>query len=659
VRYVVTGGTGFIGKHLLERLVRRQGEIGVVVRPRSISRFDELVTRLGEHGSQLKMLAGDITAEGLGLGPEDTAWCTGATVFHLGAIYDLAADDSVTETANVLGTKNVVGFANAVNAARLHHLSSIAVAGHYKGRFTEEMFAEGQDLDGAYFRTKYEAERIVRESANVAWRVYRPALVIGSSINGEAEKIDGPYYSFKLIQKMRDAFPSWMPFVGPEGRTLNIVPVDFVANAIDHIAHIEGLDNRAFHIVDPQPMSLGDTLNTFCRAAHAPEFALRFDSRMAKVVPGDTVNLIGQLPAIKRIKHEVLEGLGIPEAALHYINNPTTFDAAQTVQALEGSAIACPRLQDYAWKVWDWWERHMDPELPTPANIRAVVNKKVVVITGASSGIGRALAMKLATSGAVIIGVARGVERLEEMRAAVTAAGGEVHIYPTDLSSPDDCTALIRKVEAAHGRVDVLVNNAGRSIRRSIAESLDRFHDFERTMKLNYFGAVALVLAALPGMTERGNGHIINITSIGGQTYPPRFAAYVASKAALDAFSRCIASEIKSDGIDITTCHMPLVRTPMIAPTGIYKNFPTISPGEAAEMIAQAMITRPHEVSTRIGKFGELAHAVTPGVHQLLMSAAFSMLPDTAGRKSEGDGDEQPVSVEAYALSQLMRGIHL
>jgi NAD(P)-dependent dehydrogenase (short-subunit alcohol dehydrogenase family) len=451
-----------------------------------------------------------------------------------------------------------------------------------------------------------------------------------------------------------------VPFVGPEGRTLNIVPVDFVANAIDNIAHKDGLDNRTFHIVDPDPMSLGDTLNTFCRAAHAPEFALRFDSRMAKVVPGNTANLIGQLPAIKRIKHEVLDGLGIPETALYYINNPTTFDATQATQALEGSGITCPPLHDYAWKVWDWWERHMDPELPTAANIRAVVSKKVVVITGASSGIGKALALKLATSGAVIVGVARGVERLEEMRGEVAAAGGDVHIYPTDLSSPDDCTALIRKVEADHGRVDILVNNAGRSIRRSVVESLDRFHDFERTMKLNYFGAVALILAAMPGMRERSSGHIINITSIGGQTYPPRFAAYVASKAALDAFSRCIASEIKSDGIDITTCHMPLVRTPMIAPTGIYKNFPTISPDEAAEMIAQAVITRPHEVSTRIGKFGELAHAITPGVHQLLMSAAFSMLPDTAGRKSEGDdGEEQPVSVEAYALGRLMRGIHL
>jgi NAD(P)-dependent dehydrogenase (short-subunit alcohol dehydrogenase family) len=208
----------------------------------------------------------------------------------------------------------------------------------------------------------------------------------------------------------------------------------------------------------------------------------------------------------------------------------------------------------------------------------------------------------------------------------------------------------------------VLINNAGRSIRRSVMDSLDRFHDFERTMQLNYFGAIALIMAALPTMKEQGGGHIINITSIGGQTYPPRFAAYVSSKAALDAFSRCLAPEVAADGIDITTVHMPLVRTPMIAPTGIYKNFPTISPEEAAEMVVQAMITRPHEVSTRLGKFGELTHSIAPGLHNLIMSAAYHMLPDSGGRSKDKNGEakeEAPVTAEAYALGMLMRGIHL
>ncbi len=661
MKYFVTGATGFVGRHLLPLLLARDdAEILVLVRPGSSARLAALRRDLGAAGDRVKPISGDITKDMCGIAEADRTVLKGAQFFHLAAVYDLLADAAETERANVDGTQHLVALANACGAACLHHISSIAVAGRFKGEFTEEMFDEGQELDHPYFKTKFLAEKAVRDEATVPWRVYRPGMVIGSSLTGEAERIDGPYYAFKLIQRMRDAFPSWMPFAGPEGGPLNIVPVDFVAKAIDHLAHRPGLDGRAFHIVDPAPLSLGDTLNTFCRAAHAPEFALRFDRRMGKLIPGNTLAMAGELPAIKRMKEQVLDGFGIPETALKYMDYPARFDATRATQALHGSGIEVPPLHTYAWRVWDYWERHLDPELPTPANVRRTVSGKVVLITGASSGIGRALASALATSGATIIGVARNVEKLEEMRTEAEAAGATVHIEPTDLSDPEACAAMVKRVLEKHGRIDVLVNNAGRSIRRSVADSVDRFHDFERTMQINYFGAVALILALLPHFRERGSGHVINITSIGGQTFPPRFAAYVASKAALDAFSRCMAPEVKGDGVDITTIHMPLVRTPMIAPTGIYKNFPTISSEEAADMIVQAIISRPHEVSTRIGKFGELTHAVAPGLHNLLMSAAFHMMPDTAKAKSgESSGDDAPISIEAYALTQLMRGIHL
>ncbi len=662
MQYFVTGATGFIGRQLIPLLLAREGEINVLVRPGSRHRFAALRDRLDPEGTRLRAVIGDIGEPGLAMGEEDRARLQGATVFHLAAVYDLTASEEDTARANIDGTHHTVELANTIGAARLHHVSSIAVAGRFKGVFTEEMFAEGQELDHPYFSTKYEAERIVRDEATVPWRVYRPGMVIGSAETGEADRIDGPYYSFKLIQSLRSQFPQWTPFVGPEGGPLNLVPVDFVARAMDHIAHLPGLDNRAFHLVDPAPLSLGDTLNTFCRAAHAPEFALRFDRRMTKMIPGDTLKVVGDLPAIKRVRRQVLDRLGIPETALEYMDYPATFDATHAQEALAGSGIRVPHLHDYAWKVWDYWERHLDPDLPTPHNIRRVVGDKVVVITGASSGIGRAVASALASSGATIVGVARGVEKLEEMKAEVEALGGTVQLRPTDLSDPAACKEMLSTVIEEHGRVDVLINNAGRSIRRSVMDSLDRFHDFERTMQLNYFGAIALIMAALPSMKQHGGGHIINITSIGGQTYPPRFAAYVASKAALDAYSRCLAPEVAADGIDITTVHMPLVRTPMIAPTGIYKNFPTISPEEAAEMVVQAMITRPHEVSTQLGKFGELTHAMAPGLHNLIMSAAYHMLPDSGSRSKDKNGEakeEAPVTAEAYALGMLMRGIHL
>jgi NAD(P)-dependent dehydrogenase (short-subunit alcohol dehydrogenase family) len=659
VSYFVTGATGFIGKHLLPLLVARGDDVFVLVRPGSRTRFAAQSERLDPAGTRIHALTGDLTEEGLGLSTDERERLHEAQFFHLAAVYDLTAPAEETERANVTGTRNVVNLANQVGAACLHLVSSIAVAGRFKGSFTEAMFDEGQDLDHAYYKTKHESERIVREETTVPWRVYRPGMVIGSSETGEADRVDGPYYAFKLIQQMRDAFPQWVPFIGPEGGPFNLVPVDFVAKAVDHIAHIKGLDGGVFHVVDPAPLSLGDTLNVFCRAAHAPEFALRIDRRMARMLPGG-FSAMGSLPAVKRMREQALSRLGIPEAAFLYMDYPATFDATDAQAALAGSGITCPPLHDYAWKVWDYWERHLDPQLPSPANIRRVAGGRVVVVTGASSGIGRAVCKHLAESGAIIIGVARRVEQLEEMRAEVDSGGGKAHIYPTDLSDHDACTHLIEQVIADHGRVDVLINNAGRSIRRSVLDSLDRFHDFERTMKLNYFGAIALIMAVITGMRERQDGHIINITSIGGQAYPPRFAAYVASKNALDAFSRCFAPEVAAEGIAVTTIHMPLVRTPMIAPTGMYKNFPTISADEAADMVVEALIKRPHEVSTRVGKFGELVHAIAPNVHQLIMAGAFQMLPDSASQShDDGERGDQPVTPEAYALGMLMRGIHL
>ena len=284
--YFITGATGFIGRHLVPLLLARGGNVFVLVRPGSRARFAAQRERLDPGGKRLHALTGDLTEPGLALSLDDREQLRGAQVFHLAAVYDLTADADETERANVTGTRNVVGLANDVDAACLHLMSSIAVAGRFKGSFTEAMFDEGQDLDHPYYRTKHESERIVRSEATVPWRVYRPGMVIGSSQTGEADRVDGPYYAFKLIQQMRDAFPQWVPFIGPEGGPFNVVPVDFVARAVDHIAHLEGLDGRVFHVVDPAPLSLGDTLNTFCRAAHAPEFALRIDRRMARMIPG-------------------------------------------------------------------------------------------------------------------------------------------------------------------------------------------------------------------------------------------------------------------------------------------------------------------------------------------------------------------------------------
>jgi NAD(P)-dependent dehydrogenase (short-subunit alcohol dehydrogenase family) len=652
--YVVTGGTGFIGRHLLRELDRRGQPIHVLVRPRSAAKLE----RLGLVNA--RPLIGDVTRSGLGVDPAALDGLAGAEVFHLAAVYDLAADEEANRLANVEGTRHAIELANRIGASRLHHVSSIAVAGaHFRGPFSEDMLDQGQRLDQPYYQTKFAAERLVREEARVPFRVYRPGIVIGSSETGEADRVDGPYYAFKLIQRLRDALPSWMPLVGYEGGPFNLVPVDFVARAIDHIAAQPGLDGQTFHVVDPSPLTVGDTVNELCRAAHAPQFTLRVDRRAFALLPRELAGSLSSWRVVQALRRQLLAGVRIPEAAVAYVSNRATFPCERAQAALAGSGIECPPLRRYAWRIWDHWERHLDPEVLTEANLRAALAGRVVLVTGASSGIGRAVAAQVGRHGGRVLLVSRTADRLADLRAEIEAAGGQAWSYPTDLSDMDACERMAARVLEEHGRVDILINNAGRSIRRSLAQSLDRFHDFERTMRLNYFGAVKLMLALVPGMRERGGGHVINISSIGVQAYPPRFGAYVASKSALAALSRCIQPELADDGVAVTNIHMPLVRTPMIAPTGMYRNFPTIDTDQAAEMVMQAVLTRPPEVSTRLGKLGEAVDTLSPGLLSFVMTGAYHAFPDTAQRDGErAAGEEGEMSVEAAAMAYLMRGIH-
>ena len=220
----------------------------------------------------------------------------------------------------------------------------------------------------------------------------------------------------------------------------------------------------------------------------------------------------------------------------------------------------------------------------------------------------------------------------------------------------DAIDKLVTDVEAELGGVDILINNAGRSIRRAIENSLDRFHDYERTMQLNYFGALRLIMGFIPGMLQKKRGHVINISSIGVLSNAPRFSAYVASKAALDAFSRCAVAEFSDSGIDFTTINMPLVRTEMIAPTKIYQHVPTLSPEEAADLIVQAIIYKPERIATRVGVFAQVLHAVAPKVYAVIMNTAFRLFPESSAAK--GQHAEQEPSLEQISFAQFTRGIY-
>jgi NAD(P)-dependent dehydrogenase (short-subunit alcohol dehydrogenase family) len=676
LNYFVTGATGFVGRRLVEELLKREGTIYVLVREGSRGKVDALIQLLAADESRIVAVPGDLSKPALGVEGFDERI---DHLFHLAAVYDVDAEEEAMEKANIEGTRHVIEFANAHDVGRFHHTSSIAVAGRYKGVFQEDMFDEGQRLPHAYHRTKYESEKLVRDGVEAKTLIFRPGIVVGHSETGEMDKIDGPYYFFKLLQKLRHALPEWFPLAGPEGGQTNLVPVDFVAKAMDHIAHLpdEELPGDTFHLVSPEPMTVGQTLNEFAKAAHAPQFAMRIDPRVPKAIPKQARAAIQAIPTVRRVRNQLLRDLGIPPAALEVRDFFCTFDARDTQRALKGTGIAVPPLSTYAPKLWDYWERNLDPDLFRERSLASSIKGKRILVTGASSGIGLETALKVGEAGGEVLLVSRTREKLEEVASQVEELGGTAHVHPADLSDLEDIDRLAAEVLEQHGGVDVLVNNAGRSIRRSVERSYDRFHDFERTMQLNYFGALKLILALLPGMRERKGGHIINVSSIGVQTNTPRFSAYVASKSALDAFSRCTAPEVVADNVKFTTVYMPLVRTPMIAPTDIYKAFPTLTPDEAAQMLCDAMIDKPKRMASRLGTFGEVLYAVSPKTVDLVLNQAYNLFPDSSAAKKDkeakdGDGKDgdkkalpadqkkgdDEMSTEAVAMAYLLRGVH-
>jgi short-subunit dehydrogenase len=446
---------------------------------------------------------------------------------------------------------------------------------------------------------------------------------------------------------------------------------------MDHLAHAPGHDGEAFHLVNPEPQPVVESINAFCAAAGAPRFATPLDRGISSATgllpralrPLTIFNSVVRSAPAQAILDQTLGRLGVPAEVLAHTSFSARFDSAKTERALAGSGIAVPPLESYARALWTYWEENLDNTVGRDSRARAALEGKYVVITGASSGIGKVTALKVAQAGGIPVLVARGKDKLEETKATIEQRGGQARVFPCDLSDLTAIDGLCQRLVAELPSVDYVVNNAGRSIRRSLKLSQDRFHDFERTMQLNYFGAIRLIIGLMPQLTQQHSGHIVNISSIGVQTNPPRFSAYVASKAALDAWSNVVSSEVVGHGITFTNVHMPLVRTPMIAPTKIYDKFPTISPAQAADVVIKALVEKPHEINTALGTAGELAHTVAPRAAFRVLNLAYQVFPDSAAAKGQkptseaaADAAEAPAAghreTEQMLLAQVFRGVH-
>lgn len=638
--YIVTGGTGFLGRAALPLLLERDqtAQIHVLVRAGSVAKLEEQVSAI-PGGDRVHPLIGDLTEPGLGIDSPPPA----DHVLHLGAIYDITAGDEQAST-NVEGTRSVVELAAKLGAT-LHHVSSVAVAGDYPGTFSETDFDCGQGFPTPYHRTKFEAEKLVREREGLTWRVYRPSAVVGNSVTGEMDKIDGPYYLFPglaLLAKLPAALPVPIPNLG----ATNVVPVDYVAAALVELMHVPGHDGEAFHLVNPKPQPVREIYAGLAKAAGAPRPALSLPGVIAKP-------FVSPLPmdSAESARKVFLDRIGMPAALLDNMTMAPTFTSARTVAALAGSGLAVPEFGSYSTVLWKYWRANLDPNRARRNSPEGPLVGRIVLITGGSSGIGKASAIAAAQKGATVLLIARRTDELDAAVQQIRSAGGKAFGYPCDITDDESVQHTIKSILTEHDHVDMLVNNAGRSIRRGIYHSTDRFHDYERTMAVNYFGAVRLVLALLPTMRSRRFGHIVNISSAGVQAATPRFSAYVASKAALDGFSDVAASETLADGITFTTIHMPLVETPMIAPTGEYNNGPITSPEKAAAMVIRALIDRPKRIDVPLGTLGDLGTLFAPHTKDRILNQMYQAFPDSPAAKGQVD-KETPADAPATPTRQ-------
>jgi thioester reductase-like protein/NADP-dependent 3-hydroxy acid dehydrogenase YdfG len=639
MRYIVTGGTGFIGRRVVSRLLatRPDAEVWVLVRRASLGRFERLATGWGE---RVRPLVGDLAAADLGLTPAAVADCGDvAHVLHCAAVYDISAGEAEQRVANVAGTRAVIELARRLDAT-LHHVSSIAVAGEHRGEFTEADFDVGQKLPTPYHRTKFEAEQLVRSAPGLRYRVYRPAVVVGDSRTGEMDKIDGPYYFFPLLAKLA-VLPRFTPMVLPDTGRTNVVPVDYVVDALVALMHTDERDGQTFHLTAPKTIGLRDIYRGVADAAGLPGLRATLPGSVAAPV----LKARGRAKALRNI---AATQLGIPAEVLDVVDLKPTFFSDETQNALRGTGIHVPAFADYAPKLWRYWAAQLDPDRARRDDPAGPLAGRHVIITGASSGIGRASAIAVAARGATVFALARNGDALDELVTEIRASGGQAHAFSCDVTDSASVDHTVKDILGRFDHVDYLVNNAGRSIRRSVANSTDRLHDYERVMAVNYFGAVRMVLALLPHWRERRFGHVVNVSSAGVQARSPQYSAYLPSKAALDAFADVVSTETLSDHITFTNIHMPLVATPMIAPSRRLNPVPPISAEHAAAMVVRGLIEKPARIDTPTGTLAEAGNYFTPRLSRRILHQLYLGYPDSAAAR----GLEPP---EAGAASPSRR----
>ena len=523
--YFVTGATGFIGRHLVQELVdNRNGEIFVLVREGSQHKLDALIRQWDT--DRVTLVVGDLQSEQLGVSRQWVTAHAGSIdhFFHLAAIYDMTASDEMNESLNVGGTRAALALADALDVGCFHQVSSIAAAGDYQGVFDETMFDEGQGLPSAYHRTKYESERIVRDEATVPWRVYRPVVVVGHSETGAMDKIDGPYYFFPVLKRLRDNVPSWVPLFGRrprrhQRRTGRLRRQGDGPPCPQAGPRRRGVPPRqpgaAEHRRARQRLRGGRERTPVRGAARAQPHRDGADRPCSPARCSrrrSSGRWSGRCRVGWRSSRRSAGSASRPRCS-STSSFPMTFATRRTERALSGSGISVPDLESYVSTLWGYWEDFLDDSIKGDS----------AAVEGTDRQDGRDHRRVVGHRPGHRGPRRQGGRHPDPGRPRHRQAGGHqgadrgrraARPTPTSATCPTSTRSTSSPSRSAEDfdHVDFVVNNAGRSIRRSLKLSEDRFHDFERTMQLNYFGAIRLIMGLLPTMRKQQHGHIVNIS---------------------------------------------------------------------------------------------------------------------------------------------------
>ncbi len=506
--YFVTGATGLLGRTLLRALLdHRDGEIFVLLPPDGQEGLEALLAAWDPR-HRVTAVPGDLAEAALGVDRDWVREHDGRIThfFHLAKVAAPVGEAREAAALEVGSTRNALELAADLDAGCFHHLSSIAASGDYGGFWDETMFDVDQDLPTAYHSAAFESEQVVREESAVPWRVYRTGLVIGDSETGEVDEVDGPYSFFPLLKGLRDLLPPWTPLVSLDLGDTNVVPVDYVAKAMDHLAHLPDRDGEAFHLVNPEPQRTIDVVNAFAEAAGAPRFATPVDRSLTGLVPtrllptalrpGTLLRSALRSAPGQLVLRETVGRIGMPPEVVEHLALPATYGSWLTEQALAGSGISVPVLESYAARVWGFWEDELDQPLPGDRGMVAALAGRTVVVIGAATETGRATASQVASAGGVVALVDRDEALLEEQSTAIVARGGAAYAFACVFSDPAAVDALTDRIGAELGRVDFLVVCAGPPPRRS----------------RNALGAVRLAQGLQSRMRDQpGGGHVVHV----------------------------------------------------------------------------------------------------------------------------------------------------